>query len=173
MLNLFICLWAKGKVVKNLPALALINAIQPCGRRDALALSQGRENKQDTDASAAAGLSTRFTTATQASELYELTCCHCCLPTAPSASCHRPFDVAVYCKVKRRPTATNAIWTEVVLFHLKLPQSTRKELPEFRRCPTQQQSIGRKVLCNRSQSLSNIRVVDCDILYIAASLCRL
>jgi hypothetical protein len=82
MFILFFCCWAKGKVVKNLPALALISAIQPCGRRDALALPQGRENKQDTDASAAAGISTNFSTATQASELYELTCCHCYLPTA-------------------------------------------------------------------------------------------
>ena len=100
MFNLFLCCWAKGKVVKNLPALALINAIQPCGRRDAHALPQGRENKQDTDASAAAGLDTQFTTATQAGELYEPTCGHCYLPTAPSASWHRPFDAAVYLQVK-------------------------------------------------------------------------
>ena len=79
MLNLLLCCWAKGKVMTNLPALGYINAIQRCGRRDAHALPQGRENKQDPDASAAAGLSTNFSTATQASELYELTCCHCYL----------------------------------------------------------------------------------------------
>ena len=64
MFNSFICLGAKGKVMKNLPALGYISANQRCGRRDAHALPQGRENKHDTDASAAAGSSTKLTTAT-------------------------------------------------------------------------------------------------------------
>ena len=84
MFNSFVLL-CKGQGDGEL-ASSGISAIQSCGRRDAHALPQGRENKQDTDASAAAGLSTQFTTATQAGQLYEPTCGHCYLLTAPSAS---------------------------------------------------------------------------------------